>query len=105
MLLTPGGPGQTLTLTQVFQATVDHALPLHEAVALPRWSMDLAGEVIVEADLPDAAFEALRKLGIGVGRGAKGSPFFGSAECVERMPGGGLVAVADDRREAYAIAV
>ncbi len=105
VLLTPGGPGQTLTLTQILQAVADHGLPLHEAVALPRWSMDLAGEVIVEADMPGATLDALRKIGIAAGRGAKGSPFFGSAECVERLPGGGVVAVADNRREAYAIAI
>lgn len=105
VLLTPGGPGQTLTLTQVLQAMTDHGLPLHEAVALPRWSMDLAGEVILEADMPQAVFDGLNKLGVAAVRGAKGSPFFGSAECVERLPGGGVVAVADHRREAQAIAV
>ncbi len=105
VLLTPGGPGQTLTLTQVLQAMTDHGLPLHEAVSLPRWSMDLAGEIILEADMPQAVFDGLNKLGIAAARGAKGSPFFGSAECVERLPGGGLVAVADHRREAHAIAI
>lgn len=105
VLLTPGGPGQTLTLTQVLQAAMDHGLPLHEAVALPRWSMDLAGAVIVETGLPEAGFQALRAMGIAAGRGAAGSPFFGSAECVERLPGGGMVAVADDRREAHAIGI
>jgi gamma-glutamyltranspeptidase/glutathione hydrolase len=105
VLLTPGGPGQTLTLTQVLQATTDHGLPLHEAVALPRWSMDLAGEVILEADMPQTVFDGLNTLGVAAARGARGSPFFGSAECVERLPGGGVVAVADHRREAHAIAV
>jgi gamma-glutamyltranspeptidase len=105
ILLTPGGPGQTLTLTQVLQAMIDHGLPLHEAVALPRWSMDLAGNVILEADVPQAVFDGLNKLGIPAARGAKGSPFFGSAECVERMPEGGVVGVADHRREAHAIAI
>lgn len=105
VLLTPGGPGQTLTLTQVLQAMVDHNMPLHEAVALPRWSMDLDGNAIVEPEMPDATFAGLRAIGVQVHRGAKGSPFFGSAECVERLPNGGVLAVADDRREAHAIAV
>lgn len=104
VLLTPGGPGQTLTLTQVLQATADHKLPLHEAVALSRWSMDLAGGVIVEPDMPETMLQSLVKLGVPVSRGAQGSPFFGSVECVERLPSGGMVAVADDRREAHAIA-
>ncbi len=105
VLLTPGGPGQTLTLTQVLQAMTDHGLPLHEAIALPRWSMDLAGDIILEPEMPQAVFDGLDRLGVPAGRGAKGSPFFGSAECVARMPDGGVTAVADHRREAYAIAI
>lgn len=105
ILLTPGGPGQTLTLTQVLQATAEHRLPLHEAVALPRWSMDLASEVVLEPDIGEATLATLRNNGINAQFGTSGSPFFGSAECVERLPGGGLAAVADDRREAYAVAI
>ncbi len=105
VLLSPGGPGQTLTLTQILQAMVEHQVPLHEAVALPRWSMDLAGDVLMEDDLPPAVFDGVRAAGIPAGRGAAGSMFFGSAECVERLPGGGVVAVADSRREAHAIAI
>lgn len=105
ILLTPGGPGQTLTLTQVLQAAVDHQTPLDEAIALPRWSMDLAGGVLLEEDMPQSICDGIKRLGINAGRGAKGSPFFGSAECIERLPGGGIVAVADNRREAHAIAL
>jgi gamma-glutamyltranspeptidase len=105
VLLTPGGPGQTLTLTQVLQAAVDHRVELHEAVALPRWSMDLGGNTIVEPDMPEATLSELAALGITAKRGAKGAPFFGSVECVERLPGGGVMAVADSRREAHAIAM
>jgi gamma-glutamyltranspeptidase/glutathione hydrolase len=104
ILLTPGGPGQTLTLTQILQAMVDHKLSLAEAVALPRWSMDLTGGILLEDDMPQALFDAVNKLGVAGVRGAKGSPFFGSAECIERLPGGGIAAVADNRREAHAIA-
>ena len=102
-LATPGGPGQTLTLTQVLQAAVDHRRPLGDALALPRWSMDLAGAAIVEPELAEATYQALQH--IPVDRGAKGSPYFGSAECVERLPDGGVLAVADDRREGHAIAI
>ncbi|HEY0440385.1 MAG TPA: gamma-glutamyltransferase [Xanthobacteraceae bacterium] len=105
VLATPGGPGQTLTLTQVLQAMVEHRLPLHEAMALPRWSMDLSGSVILEPGLPQATFDALRRRDHKVTWGAAGSPFFGSAECVERLPGGGLLAVADHRRDGHAIAL
>lgn len=105
VLLTPGGPGQTLTLTQVLQAATDHHLPLHEAVALPRWSMDLGGAVIVEPEFSDTTIEALNDLDVPARRVGSGSPFFGSVECIERLPQGGLIAVADDRREAHAIAI
>jgi gamma-glutamyltranspeptidase/glutathione hydrolase len=105
VLLTPGGPGQTLTLSQVLQASVDHGLPIHDAVALPRWSMDLQGRVIVEPSFPESVRAALESGGIPAGLGERGSPFFGSVECVERLADGGLAAVADDRREAHAIAL
>jgi gamma-glutamyltranspeptidase len=105
VLLSPGGPGQTLTLTQILQAATDHRLPLADAIALPRWSMDLEGRTIVEPDFPAAVFDELNALGHEVGRGVAGSPFFGSAECVERLSDGSLLAVADDRREAAAAAL
>jgi gamma-glutamyltranspeptidase/glutathione hydrolase len=105
VLLTPGGPGQTLTLVQVMQAMWDHGHTLHEAVALPRWSMDLSGAVVVEPVFPEETLAALHKRGTAAQRGVPGSPFFGSVEAVERLVDGGLVAVADDRREAYALAL
>lgn len=105
VLLSPGGPGQTLTLTQILQAATDHRLPLAGAIALPRWSMDLQGRTIVEPDFPAGLFDELNGLGHDVARGVAGSPFFGSAECVERLADGSLLAVADDRREASAAAL
>src|SRR5690606_32763090 len=88
VLLTPGGPGQTLTLVQVMQAMYDHGLPLHEAVALPRWSMNLSGTVVTEATLPEGVLTALHQRGIAAEPGVPGSPFFGSVEAVQRLVGG-----------------
>ncbi|TCT04382.1 gamma-glutamyltransferase family protein [Aquabacter spiritensis] len=105
VLLTPGGPGQTLTLTQVLQAMTDHGLSLAAAAALPRWSMDLTGASVVEAAMPQATLDGLAGLGLAVGRGADNSPFFGSVEAVMRDAEGRLTAVADDRREAFALAL
>jgi gamma-glutamyltranspeptidase/glutathione hydrolase len=105
VLATPGGPGQTITLTQVLQAMCDHGLPLQDAIGLPRWSVDLTGSLIVEPGLPEETVRVLQKIGFDTKRAAGNTLFFGSAECVERFPEGGLVAVADDRREAYAIAI
>lgn len=105
VLLTPGGPGQTITLTQVLQAAVDYEMPIGDAVGLPRWSMDLQNCVIVEPNFSDSVRTALEGSGIPASHGERGSPFFGSVECVERLPDGRLIAVADDRREAHAVAL
>jgi gamma-glutamyltranspeptidase/glutathione hydrolase len=98
-LASPGGPGQTLTLTQILQAMTDHGLTLQDAIALPRWSVDLDGSLIIEPDIPDDTIAQLQSGGFAIRRAPADSLFFGSAEC------GGLVAVADNRREAYAIAL
>lgn len=105
VLVTPGGPGQTLTLTQVLQAMIDHGLSLHDAIAEPRWSMDLSSSIVVEPSFSEETLMSLHERGIAVRRGPVGSPFFGSVEAVERLPDGGLAAAADDRREALALAL
>jgi len=105
LLGTPGGSGQTITLTQVLTNLVDQKLDLETAIALPRWSMDLKGnfalEPEIEADMP----ARLAALGVEARPATEDQRyFFGSAECVTLDPQRGLLAVADFRREAAAAA-
>jgi gamma-glutamyltranspeptidase len=105
LLGTPGGSGQTITLTQVLTNLVDQKLDLETAIALPRWSMDLKGnfalEPEIEADMP----ARLAALGVEARPATEDQRyFFGSAECITLDPQRGLLAVADFRREAAAAA-
>jgi gamma-glutamyltranspeptidase/glutathione hydrolase len=105
LLGTPGGSGQTITLTQVLTNMVDHKLDLASAIAAPRWSMDLQGnfalEPEIEADMP----KRLAALGVEARPATEEQRyFFGSAECIAFDPKDGLLAVADFRREAAAAA-
>lgn len=99
---TPGGPGQTITLSQVIQAGLELGLPLEEAITAPRWSMDLGSQAVVEDSMPQASVEGARKLGVTLDKAQPNSPFFGSAEGIERLPDGALKGVADFRRDASA---
>ena len=99
---TPGGPGQTITLSQVIQAGLDLGLTLEEAVSVPRWSMDLGSQAVVEDSMPQLSVEGLRKLGVTLDKAQPNSPFFGSAEGIERLQDGTFKGVADFRRDAYA---
>ena len=103
LLGSPGGPGQTLTLAQVLSNLLDLDMDVSEAVEAPRWSMDLEGNAILEASVAEETLAQLRRLGHRVERGAPGSPYFGSAEVIEVLPGGALCAAADWRRDAAAV--
>jgi gamma-glutamyltranspeptidase/glutathione hydrolase len=105
VLGTPGGPGQTLTLTQVLSNRVDLGLGLADAIAAPRWSMDLGADMVIEATMPTTMVDALDRRGIRTVPAQPNSPFFGSAEAIELLPDGILCGVADDRREAQALGV
>ncbi|MBI4455120.1 MAG: gamma-glutamyltransferase [Acidobacteria bacterium] len=103
LLGTPGGPGQTVTLTQVLTNLVDLGMDLEQAVETPRWSLDLAGKALVEHGIDDPVLARLHALGYQVERGPAGSLFFGSAEAIALLPGGVLCGAADGRREACVV--
>jgi len=103
VLGTPGGPGQTITLVQVLHNALDLGLNLWDAIAAPRWSMDLGADVVVEASLPPPIAAAVSEAGIPISRAHADSPFFGSAEAIEFGDAGVLCGAADFRREAVAI--
>lgn len=99
VMASPGGPGQTITMTQILTALLDHGARPDEAVATPRWSTDFAGEVLLEPNISQAMIDGLARLGIAAAHGAAASPFFGSVEMIE-CGDDGLFGVADWRREA-----
>lgn len=98
---TPGGPGQTLTIAHVVQAVLDAGLSLADAISAPRWSQDLAAQAVVEDGMPQASVAQARELGVALEKAQPNSPFFGSAEGIERSAGA-LTGVADFRRDATA---
>jgi len=100
---TPGGSGQTITLTQVLSNILDHGLDLSTAVAAPRWSMDLKGNLLLEPDLGEGVAEELAGLDLHARVEREQRAFFGSAECIQ-VGHDGLIAVADFRRNAGAAA-
>ena len=102
---TPGGSGQTITLTQVLTHCVDDGLGLADAITAPRWSMDLKGNALVEPEAERGIIESLAALGITARDAGAQHSFFGSAECISLEPDGTLVAAADFRRDAHAGAV
>ncbi len=103
LLGTPGGPGQTVTLTQVLSNLVDLGMDISQAVHTSRWSQGQEGEPIIEDSVPEEIVEALAKGGIEVARTAGRSPFFGSAEAIEIQADGTLCGAADHRREAFVL--
>lgn len=103
LLGTPGGPGQTVTLTQVLSNLVDLEMNISEAVHTPRWSQGRQGEPLVEADVPGDVVPTLEAAGIPVSTIEGGSPFFGSAEGIEIGSDGVLRGAVDHRREAFAL--
>ncbi len=103
LLGTPGGPGQTITLAQVLHNRLIHDLPLAPAIAEPRWSLDLEGNVLVERGIAPEVLQDLAQAGVEARSVSGSSPFFGSAEAIEILEGGVFCGAADFRREALAL--
>jgi gamma-glutamyltranspeptidase len=103
---TPGGSGQTITLTQVLTNMLDFGLDLASSIAELRWSMDLRGNFTLEHEMDASLPDKLAAVGISARVAARDQRyFFGSAECISIEPSGDLLAVADHRREAFAGAI
>jgi gamma-glutamyltranspeptidase len=105
LLGTPGGSGQTITLTQVLTNMLDLGLDLKDAIAAARWSMDLQGNFTLEHDMDPDLPARLAVVGVAARMATQTQRyFFGSAECIAIDASGGLTAAADFRREAAAAA-
>lgn len=103
LLTTPGGTGQTITLTQILTGLVDYGLTLDQATRSARWSLDLQGNLLAEPGISPSILQQLNAAGLPVlAAGPEHRFFFGSAECIHIGENMELTAVADNRRDAYA---
>lgn len=102
LLTTPGGPAQTISNVQMLTNMVDRGMELSAAIEAPRWSVDGAGDYLIDDEFPDSVGEALTGRGFEVKR-ASGASYFGSSKCLEVLENGVLCGAADHRREAYAV--
>jgi len=103
LLTTPGGTGQTITLTQILTGLVDYGLTLEQATRSARWSLDLQGNLLTEAEISPEIVRQLNAAGLPVrSAGPEHRFFFGSAECIHIGENMELTAVADNRRDACA---
>ena len=82
---------------------VDGGAAPTEAVLAPRWSMEEPGTLLLEQDVPHSVHHALQAAGYHVVVSPPGSPFFGSAQVIERRDDGVLVGAADERREPFVL--
>jgi gamma-glutamyltranspeptidase/glutathione hydrolase len=103
ILATPGGPSQTMTIAQVITNLADRKLDLATAVEAPRWSVDREAGQLIELAFPGDIAGELAKLGHQVSS-TKSASFFGSIKAVEIRSDNVLCAVADFRRESFAVA-
>jgi gamma-glutamyltranspeptidase/glutathione hydrolase len=105
LVASPGGVGQTVTLTQVIANLVDRGMSVDDAVAAPRWSREADGDPIVEAGIGAGVVEALAARGIAAKIGAARAVYFGSVELIARAPDGTLSSAPDPRRDGAAVAL
>lgn len=101
---TPGAEAQTQTNLQVLARILrDPAQPLG-AVQAPRWSFLGGDNLAVEADMPDTVTKALSKRKHQLALRPARDWLMGSVS-LARFDGAACTAVADDRREALALAL
>ena len=102
---TPGGDGQTQTLMQIVHNLLLFGMTPQQAIDAPRFRSYSGLRVQVEDRVPAPVRERLAALGHQVEPVAGWTAAFGGAQMIRTSPAGGtLVAAADPRREAYALA-
>ncbi len=95
----PGTAGQTCVMAQLIARLVACNLAPAQALAAPRWSVDLQGKPIVETSLDNNVFDAISAKEAELRRMPVGWQTFGSAKACHYGPNG-LTAYADRRRAA-----
>ena len=99
---TPGGDGQTQTITQVINNVMLFGMTPQQAVESPRWR-SYGRRLGVEPGVPDAVRAALTARGHTVVVQEPGAEF-GGAQAIVVLPNGVRMVGSDFRREAYGIA-
>lgn len=102
--ISPGGIGQTTGGLQLASGALETEATLGELAGRPRWSLNHAGEVLLEAGMDAEVAPTLLAHGLVVRENAGQELYFGSVKAVRAHAHGGLEAVADLRRQAHAVA-
>jgi gamma-glutamyltranspeptidase/glutathione hydrolase len=106
--MTIGSPGATrifTTVAQVISAVIDFGLPLQEAISAPRLAQMNAGNLSLEARIPEATQKVLTDLGHKLTLRGAWDPYFGGVQAVlSEGKGRPLVGGADPRRDGQACA-
>lgn len=103
VLGTPGGDGQTQTVTQVLNKILLFGLSPQQAVEHPRWR-SYSTRLSLEPGLAGATAQVLQAMGHPVTVRPAPSSEFGGAQVIMITPEGALLTGADPRREAYGLA-
>jgi gamma-glutamyltranspeptidase/glutathione hydrolase len=99
---TPGGPGQTATVAQYLCRVLARGESPAEAISAPRWSINVAGEFLLEESASEAVHACLAEGEPAVKRAPWGSINFGSLAAIHRQEDGWL-GCADLRRNTAVI--
>ena len=100
---TPGTVGQTCSLAQILARILALGEDPATAIAAPRWSVDFAGALLLEAEMAPAARDAVIAAEPGAKPMRRGFMTFGSIK-LARVAAGAYEGFADDRRAAAALA-
>jgi gamma-glutamyltranspeptidase / glutathione hydrolase len=99
----PGGDGQPQTLVQVLHNLSRFGMTPQQAVEAPRFRHLENGSLALDPGFNEETRGALAARGLKVVLPASAAET-GGAQVIQRLPSGALLAGADPRREAYAIA-
>jgi gamma-glutamyltranspeptidase len=100
---TPGAVGQTCTLAQFLARVLACGQDPAAAASAPRWSVDFQGKLVIEDTMAPALRDAVQARMPEARAMREGWISFGSIKLAATAPDG-LIAIADHRRVAEAIA-
>ncbi|NNM34640.1 MAG: gamma-glutamyltransferase [Gemmatimonadetes bacterium] len=101
---TPGGDSQTQSLLQIMNNMELFGMTPQAAIEAPRFRSNAGLSLAIEDRVAPEVVAELRELGHEVSLVAGWTATFGGAQMILMAPSGTLVAAADPRREAYALA-